>query len=122
MENSESQLKHNKTLSIVNALLGLFLLSSIFFSYGIGTYFFSKLFVFLCGVMAVFDALPEQTKERPKLYLMYIFTFIWMFFVVGTENAGMIYGQAYNFTGDVFTPILLVLFVLTILWFFVKRK
>lgn len=127
MENKTVEPKNSsgtsrKSVAIVNAIVGLFLIASIFFSYGIGAYFFSKLFVFASGALAVFDSIPDGTSKRPKLYAFYLFTFIWMFFAVGTENAGQIYGQSYNFTGDVFVPILLSLLIISILWFFVKRK
>ena len=57
MENSTEEPKKSKLL-IVNIILGLFLIVSIFFSYGLGHNFFSKLFVFASGTIAIFDALP----------------------------------------------------------------
>ncbi len=121
MENSKKETKKNK-LVIINAILGLFLIISIFFSFGLGSNFFSKLLVFVAGVMAIFDSVPDQSAKRPKLYLYYLFTMIWVFFAVGTNSAGAIYGQAYNFTGVIFLPVILVLLTLTILWFFIKKK
>ena len=120
-ENTSVKRKSNKVLLTFNVLLGLFLILSIFFPYGIGTYFFSKLLVFVTGIVAIFDSLPEVSTKRPKLFFIYLFTFVWVFLVVGSNNAGVVYGQAYNFTGVVFTPILVSLLLLTILWFFIKR-
>jgi hypothetical protein len=121
MENLTTEPKKSKLL-IVNVILGLFLIVSIFFSYGLGNNFFSKLFVFASGVIAILDALPEKSEKRPKFYGLYLFTLIWVFFAVGRSSAGIVYGQAYNFTGGIFMPVLLTLLALTVLWFFIKKK
>jgi hypothetical protein len=125
-ESTNNQNEIKKSLNVfswIKLLLGLFLVISIFFPYGLGTYFFSKLLVFICGLVAMLDVIPNQDQsfKSLKLYGLYIFTLVWIFFAVGTENAGTIYGQSYNFTGAVFLPILFTLVCLTILSFFKKN-
>jgi len=123
-KNNQNEIKRSlNVLSWVELLLGLFLVISVFFPYGLGTYFFSKLFVFVCGLGAMIEFRGEYLSfnKRLNLYGLYIFTLVWMFFAVGTENAGRIGGQSYDFTGAVFWPILFTLICLSVLSFFKKN-
>jgi hypothetical protein len=119
--------KFSNIISGIYILSGLFLVISIFFSYGLGTNFFSKIFVFLSGVTTILvgfvNIKSKSTIEEKyiEFYYLWPFTLVWVFFAVGTDSAGVIDGQAYNFTGDVYVPILLCLFVNTIIGFFVHR-
>jgi hypothetical protein len=119
--------KFSNIISGIYLLFGLFLVISIFFSYGFGTNFFSKIFVFLSGVTTIFvgfvNLKSKSTIEKQLIdfYYLWAFTLVWVFFAVGTDNAGVIGAQAYNFTGDIFEPILVCLLVNTIIGFFLHR-
>jgi hypothetical protein len=125
--NNQNEIKRSlNVISWVELLLGLFLVISVFFPYGLGTYFFSKLLVFVCGLAAMIEVRGEylgfnKNLKRLNLYGLYIFTLVWMFIAVGTENAGRIGGQSYDFTGAVFWPILFTLICLSVLSFFKKN-
>ena len=82
-ESTNNQNEIKKSLNVfswIKLLLGLFLVISIFFPYGLGTYFFSKLLVFICGLVAMLDVIPNQDQSFKSLKLYGLYIFIKCFF------------------------------------------